>query len=325
MQNPVQIGGLTLKNPVMMAPLCGITDHAFRVQVQAQGASLTHPEMLSSAALARGGKKTLTLLDIGPDEGPVGVQLFGANPEEMAEAARVVAGRGAALVGINFGCPVPKVVAHNGGSALLKEPQTVFRIVSAVVKAVDLPVVPKIRIGWDAQNVNALEVARLIEDAGAQALMVHGRTRAQRYTGEADWGVIAQVKQALRIPVIGNGDLFAAEDIERRMRESGVDGVLLARGALGNPWLFSRGLALLEGRPMPPEPGLAERVAAFRQHLQMAVADKGPWAVVEMRKHAMWYFKGLPNSAHLRNELNQTEDCARVLELLEAYTHRELA
>ena len=322
MPKTLKFKDLELKNPVLMSPLCGITDHAFRALVQAHGASLTHPEMVSSAALARDSSKTRSLVDIGPEEGPVGVQLFGCRPDEMAEAARVVAGLGASLIGINFGCPVPKVVAHNGGSALLKDPELVQEVVAAVVKATPLPVVPKIRIGWDQSLVNALEIGRSIEDAGAHGLMVHGRTRAQKYSGEADWGVISQVKQALRIPVIGNGDLFEPQDVLRRMQESGVDGVLLARGAMGNPWLFSRSLALLETGILPPEPAWAERVATLLGHIEACVAEKGPRSLVEMRKHAMWYLKGLPHSAEARDQINKTEDLGTVRQALLDYADR---
>jgi nifR3 family TIM-barrel protein len=275
--------------------------------------------MVSSAALARDSDKTRRLVDIGPEEGPVGVQLFGSRPEEMAEAARVVERLGASLIGINFGCPVPKVVAHNGGSALLKDPALVQQVVAAVVQATALPVVPKIRIGWDKDLVNALEVGRRIQDAGAHGLIVHGRTRAQKYSGEADWGIIAQVKRALCIPVVGNGDLFEPEDVCRRLQESGVDGVLLARGAMGNPWLFSRSLALLETGILSPEPSWPERVLTLLKHIEMCVAEKGPRSLLEMRKHAMWYLKGLPNSAEVRQQINQTEDLDAVRQALQSY------
>jgi nifR3 family TIM-barrel protein len=319
MPKTLKFKNLELKNQLLMAPLCGITDHVFRALVQAHGASLTHPEMVSSAALARDSDKTRRLVDIGPEEGPVGVQLFGSRPEEMAEAARVVERLGASLIGINFGCPVPKVVAHNGGSALLKDPALVQQVVAAVVQATALPVVPKIRIGWDKDLVNALEVGRRIQDAGAHGLIVHGRTRAQKYSGEADWGIIAQVKRALCIPVVGNGDLFEPEDVCRRLQESGVDGVLLARGAMGNPWLFSRSLALLETGILSPEPSWPERVLTLLKHIEMCVAEKGPRSLLEMRKHAMWYLKGLPNSAEVRQQINQTEDLDAVRQALQSY------
>jgi nifR3 family TIM-barrel protein len=312
-------------NPLVMAPMCGITDHPFRVLVQEQGAGLTHPEMVSSAALARDSKKTRQLVDIRPGEGPVGVQLFGCQPEEMAEAARVVAGLGASMIGLNFGCPVPKVVTHNGGSALLKDPPLIGRIIEAVVMAVDLPVMPKIRSGWDAGTVNAVEVARVVEGAGAHALAVHGRTRSQKYTGQADWCVIAEVKRAVGIPVLGNGDLFEPEDAPRRLRESGADGLMIARGALGNPWLFSRSLALIQGRALPPAPSREQRVATLKRHVRMTVDERGPKSLLEMRKHAMWYLKGLPDSAELRNRINQAGEPGEVDALLDAYltAHRE--
>jgi tRNA-dihydrouridine synthase B len=319
MMKTVRFGSLELKNPVMMAPLCGITDQPFRILVEEQGASLTHPEMVSSAALARSSVKTMKMVDISPSEGPVGVQLFGCDPEEMAESAKVVQGLGAALIGINFGCPVPKVVAHNGGSALLKDPDLVQKVVASVVRATSLPVVPKIRTGWDSASINAVEIGMRIQDAGAAGLMVHGRTRAMKYAGEADWSVIAKVKQSLQIPVIGNGDLFEPWQVLERMRESGVDGVLLARGAFGNPWIFSRSLALLEGKELPSEPDVAAKIAMFRRHLAMNAVKGGRHGILEMRKHAMWYFKGLPNSAALREQINKTEDLGAIEALLDGF------
>lgn len=313
---------LELKNRVLMAPLCGVTDLPFRQLALEQGAGLVHTEMVSSAALVRDSRKTVRIMDLAPGEFPVGIQLFGCDPEDMAEAARIVDEHGADVIGINFGCPVPKVVKHNGGSAMLKDPEGIFKVVSAVVKATSKPVVPKIRTGWDADSVNAVEVGRRIEDAGAHGLMVHGRTRAQRFSGLADWDLIGRVKKALHIPVIGNGDLLKPEDTLRMMESTGVDGVLLARGAMGNPWLISRSIALLERGEQLPEPAWAERLGTLQRHFKLMFDYKGPHGLVEMRKHAMWYLKGLPGCAEVRNLINQSVDFPEITGLLEDYGRR---
>ncbi len=314
----LKFGNLSLANPLLMSPLCGVTDIPFRALVREQGAALTHTQMVSCAALARGGaKKTKRIMELRPDEPPIGIQLFGCELSEMAEAARISQAEGANLISINFGCPVPKVVAHNGGSALLKEPARVEAITRAVVEATPLPVVPKIRIGWDATQVNAVEIGKRIEAAGAAGLVIHGRTRAQGYAGLADWDVISAVKKAVSIPVIGNGDLFEPQDAAERMRQTGVDGVMFGRGAMGNPWIFSRSLAVLNGHGVPAAPSPRERVATLKRHIQLNWDYKGQPGLPEMRKHAMWYLKGLPYSAQVRAEINATLDYDQVIEILE--------
>jgi tRNA-dihydrouridine synthase B len=290
--------------------------------VHEQGAGLVHTQMVSCSALVRGGvnnRKTKEIMALSPTEGPVGIQLFGADPAEMAESARQATAEGCHLVSINFGCPVPKVVKHNGGSALLKEPELVQAITAAVVAATALPVVPKIRLGWDSASVNAVEIARRIEQAGAAALVVHGRTRAQGYGGTADWATIADVKKAVSIPVIGNGDLFTPQDIALQLKQSGVDGVMLGRGAMGNPWLFGRALGLLRDGADPGAPEAPARVAMLRRHVAHSVERRGPGALPEMRKHAMWYLKGLPGSAEQRAKLNATLDLQEVMGILDGY------
>jgi tRNA-dihydrouridine synthase B len=311
---------LELKNPLLMSPLCGVTDLPFRALVREQGCALTHTQMISSAALARSQSiRTLKIMELGPDEAPVGIQLFGCDPEEMAQSARRADIHGADLISINFGCPVPKVVKHNGGSAMLKEPKALQQVTKAVVDATEKPVVPKIRIGWDEDNVNAVDIARRIEDAGAAGLVIHGRTRSQGYAGRANWDVITEVKARVKIPVIGNGDLFTPEEIKNALDQSGVDGVMLGRGAMGNPWLFSRTLALLEKGESVPEPGPAEKIGALLKHLRMSFAYKGAWGLAEMRKQSMWYLKGLPWASETRNQLNQTLDMSEIEALLESY------
>ncbi len=319
---PLVVGSLNAPNNLWMSPLCGVTDIPFRALVHEQGAGLVHTQMVSCAALVRGGdnnRRTKSIMQLSPDEGPVGIQLFGCDPAEMAESARKAQAEGAHVVSLNFGCPVPKVVKHNGGSALLKEPHTVEAVTRAVAQATPLPVVPKIRLGWDESTVNAVEIARRCEQAGAGAIVVHGRTRAQGYGGRADWDAIAAVKRAVAIPVIGNGDLFTPADIVLQLGQSGVDGVMLGRGAMGNPWLFSRALAVLAGQPDPGAPSALARVAMLRRHVQLAFEHRGAPALAEMRKHAMWYLKGLPYSAERRAQINATLDLGEVLAILDDY------
>ena len=315
----LKLKNLEIANNVWMAPLCGVTDLPFRGLVKEQGAGLVHTEMVSSAALARDSKKTFRYMELSGLEHPVSIQLFGCDPAEMGEAARLVDAWGADAIGINFGCPVPKVVNHNGGSALLKEPATVFKVVREVARATDKPVLPKIRLGWDENSVNAVEIGRLVEQAGAAALMIHGRTRSQRFSGRANWDAIAEVKRAVSIPVIGNGDLTRPEEVAEALRNHGVDGVLLARGAMGNPWLFSRSLRLLETGDAGPETPDEDRVLGFLRHAGLAHGYRGAQGLVELRKLAPAYLKGLPRSAELRQNLNQTSDFARVDGLLRDY------
>ncbi|MES2202639.1 MAG: tRNA dihydrouridine synthase DusB [candidate division FCPU426 bacterium] len=311
---------LKLANPLLMSPLCGVTDLPFRALVREAGAALTHTQMVSCAALVRSAStKTFKIMELAKNETPVGIQLFGCDPAEMAESARMVDQHGADLISINFGCPVPKVVKHNGGSAMLKEPEALQKICEAVVKSTDKPVVPKIRVGWDFDSINALDIGRRVEDAGAAGLVIHGRTRSQGYSGKANWDVIAQVKSRLKIPVIGNGDLFTPEDIVNAMEQSGVDGVMLGRGAMGSPWLFSRALSLLQTGKAAPEPSAVEKIEALLKHLRMNFAFKGAWGLAEMRKQSMGYLKGLPWAAETRNKLNLTLDMDEIEGLLADY------
>ena len=314
---------LKMKNPLLMSPLCGVTDLPFRALVREQGAALTHTQMVSCAALVRSkSAKTVRIMDLGPDESPVGIQLFGCDPAEMAESCRITDAHGADLISINFGCPVPKVVKHNGGSAMLKEPEHLSAVVRAVVAATEKPVVPKIRIGWDQDQVNAVEIGKRCQDAGAAGLVIHGRTRAQGYSGRANWDVIASVKKALDIPVIGNGDLFTPLEIKNAMDQYGVDGVMLGRGAMGNPWLFGRAAQYLETGTSSPEPGPAMRVRGLLRHLQLNWEYKGAWGLAEMRKQSMWYLKGLPWAAEVRNAVNKTLELPEIESLLNDYLKR---
>jgi tRNA-dihydrouridine synthase B len=306
-----RIGGLVPENPFFLAPLAGVTDAPFRRLCREQGAALVYSEMVSGKGLWYADKKTEQLLRVYEDEKPVAFQIFGREPQIMAFAAKTLDGRENALLDINMGCPVPKIVKNGEGSALLREPELAGRVVEAVVSATQKPVTVKLRIGWDAARVNAAEVAKILEAAGAAAVAVHGRTREQYYSGRADWNEIRRVKEAVGIPVIGNGDIRSGSDALRMLDETGCDFVMIARGALGNPWIFREALALYRGEEAPAPPDVGERVAMLLRHLDMLVAEKGERAaVLEMRKHAAWYLKGVRGAAAVRRGINAATDAA---------------
>lgn len=301
----MRIGNVTVENPFFLAPLAGITDAPFRRICKEQGAGLVYSEMVSGKGLYYNDKATERLLRIYEEEKPVAIQIFGSEPEIIGFAAKKLADRENCILDINMGCPVPKVVKNGEGSALLKNPKLVEAIVKEAVTNAGKPVTVKIRIGWDADSINAAEVAKVAEAAGAAAIGVHGRTREQYYSGKADWDVIRQVKQAVSIPIIGNGDVFSGRDAIRMMEETGCDFVMIARGALGNPWIFRDALAMWEGRPIPPPPDLKEKTEIILKHFNLLLEEKGEYvAVREMRKHTGWYFKGIPGSARLRRQMN---------------------
>lgn len=301
----MRIGTITLENPFFLAPLAGITDAPFRRICKEQGAGLVYTEMVSGKGLYYNDKATERLLRIYEDEKPVAIQIFGSEPDIIGFAAKKLEGRENCILDINMGCPVPKVVRNGEGSALLKDPRLVESIVKTAVERAGKPVTAKIRIGWDAESINAVEIAKAIEAAGAAAVGVHGRTREQYYSGKADWDVIRQVKKAVSIPVIGNGDVFSGRDAVRLMEETGCDFVMIARGALGNPWIFREALAQWQGKKVPPPPDLSEKVKLILNHFDLLLEEKGEYAAVrEMRKHAGWYLKGIPGSAGLRRQLN---------------------
>ena len=299
------IGNVTLENPFFLAPLAGITDAPFRKICKEKGAGLVYSEMVSGKGLYYNDKATERLLRIYEEEKPVAYQIFGSEPEIISYTAKKLSDRKNCILDINMGCPVPKVVKNGEGSALLKNPKLVETIVAAAVASAGKPVTAKIRIGWDAESINAVEIAKAIEAAGASAIGVHGRTREQYYSGTADWNVIRQVKEAVSIPVIGNGDVFSGHDAIRMMEETGCDFVMIARGALGNPWIFREALALWKGQTVPPPPTIFEKVELIIKHFDLLLEEKGEYAAVrEMRKHAGWYLKGIPGSAAIRRDLN---------------------
>ncbi len=305
----LKIGSVQLESPFLLAPLAGITDGAFRKICREQGAAMTYSEMVSAKGLFYGDKNTGKLLEILPGEGPVGYQIFGHEPDVMAFAARELDGAPNAILDINMGCPVPKIVKNLEGSYMMKNPELVFDVVRSTVQNTSKPVTVKIRAGWDKDSINAVEVALAAESAGAAAVAVHGRTREQFYSGEADWSVIADVKAALGIPVIGNGDVTDGESALEMMRQTGCDFVMVARGALGNPWIFRDLNRAWQGLPPLPKPTIQERKAMIMRHFDEVLLIKGEYvAVREMRKHMGWYLKGVPGAAKLRGDLNRIND-----------------
>jgi len=316
----MQIGSVKLDNNVFLAPMAGVTDTSFRLLCKRQGCGLTYTEMVSAKGLHYKSDNTAVLLEIAAEEKPAAVQIFGSEPELVAEAARRAEAGGAAIIDINMGCPTPKIVRNGDGSALMRKPELVRDIVRAAVKAVKAPVTVKLRKGWDEESVNAVEIASIAASEGAAAVTVHGRTREQFYSGAADWDIIRQVKAAVPIPVIGNGDITAPGDAGLMLERTGCDAVMIGRGAQGNPWIFRRTIEYLETGKLLPEPTYEQRVEMIMTHMDMVVALKGgSTGVKEMRKHAAWYLKGMPGSARIKAEIFTLATCAEVKNILSDY------
>ena len=304
----MQIGSVKLANPVMLAPMAGVTDLPFRLLVKEMGCGLVYTEMVSDKGLNYKNEHTLDLLRIDEQERPVALQIFGSEPESMAKAAKIVEQAGADILDINMGCPTQKIVKNGEGSALMRTPELAYSIIASVVDAVSIPVTVKIRKGWDEQSVNAVQMAQLAEKAGASAISVHGRTREQFYAGKADWSIIKAVKESISIPVNGNGDVRSPQDAKRLIAETGCAGVMIGRGAQGNPWLFRQTIHYLTTGEILPGPTVEERVDMALKHLELLVEYKGEYiGIREMRTHAAWYTKGLPHSAELRLRFNQAQ------------------
>ncbi|MDE5803209.1 MAG: tRNA dihydrouridine synthase DusB [Lachnospiraceae bacterium] len=318
MTNKLKIGSTELSSPVILAPMAGVTDLPFRLLCKEQGAGLLCMEMVSAKAIYYNNKNTEALMEIREEERPVSLQLFGSDADIMAEMAKRIEERPFDILDINMGCPVPKVVNNGEGSALMKNPVLVEEIVRKVAGAIQKPVTVKIRKGFDDAHCNAVEIAKIAEEAGAAAIAVHGRTREQYYTGKADWDCIRAVKEAVRIPVIGNGDVVDAASAKALLDATGCDGIMVGRGAQGNPWIFREITTFLETGELPPKPTPAEVRQVVERHAALQLAIKGEYTGVrEMRKHLAWYTAGYPNSARYRQQINSMESMDDLLKSLD--------
>lgn len=313
----LKIGNITLESNIILAPMAGVTDLPFRLLCREQGAGLLCMEMVSAKAITYHNKNTEALLTIAPGENPVSLQLFGADPDIISQAAAYIEERPFDILDINMGCPVPKVAGNGEGAALMKSPKLVEESVTRTVRAIHKPVTVKIRKGFDPQHINAVEIAKIAEASGAAAVAVHGRTREQYYSGQADWDIIRQVKEAVSIPVIGNGDVDSPEKARAMLEETGCDGVMVGRAARGNPWIFGRIRSFLETGEDPGKPAGAQVREMMLRHANMQMKYKGEYTGMrEMRKHIAWYTAGFPHSAKLRAKSNELETLEQLEELL---------
>lgn len=314
----MQIGNVKIENNVVLAPMAGVTDLPFRLLCKEMGCGMLYTEMVSAKAILYQNKNTEGLMKVTEGENPIALQLFGSDPQVMAEIAKHIEERPFDTIDVNMGCPVPKVVNNGEGSALMKDPVLVGKIVEAMAKAVKKPVTVKIRAGFNEESINAPEIAKVIQESGGAAVAVHGRTREQYYSGRADWNVIRRVKEAVTIPVIGNGDILTGEDAIRMFEQTGCDAVMIGRGARGNPWIFKQVSAYLKDGTILPPPSAQEVCDMILRHAQMLIEAKGEYTGIrEMRKHFAWYTAGMKHSSALRNQVNQVESYEALQELVE--------
>lgn len=313
----MKIGNIILGNNVFLAPMAGITDAVFRLICKEQGAGLVYTEMVSAKAIYYNDEKSIRLAEISVDEEPAAIQIFGSDPAIMANVSDRLNSSNACIIDINMGCPTPKITKNGEGSALMLDPQLVGKIVKEVSTASVKPVTVKIRKGWDERRVNAVEIAKIAQENGAKAVTVHGRTREQFYSGKADWDIIKKVKEAVEIPVIGNGDVFSREDAESLLAETGCDGIMIGRGAQGNPWIFKDILDKGAEREAGIKVSVSERLAMIKRHMDMLVELKGEYTGVrEMRKHIAWYIKGLRNSASVKDRVFHAKSREEVVDII---------